>query len=168
MDALLATPRLRQVTVKAFLADVHVQPLTLLSLSLATGFNLPSKYILHTVGPVYSSSRKSECEAQLESCYKTTLNLAIANNLRTIALCGVSTGIYGFPLGPATEIALKTVRNVLEEQSDKLDRVIFCNFGSKDVEVYEELVVSILSDLHSGCGNSYRFNLQSKYFPPAK
>lgn len=92
------------------------------------GFKLPSKHILHTVGPVYSANRKAECEAQLESCYNTTLQLAIEHNLKTVALCGVSTGIYGFPLQAATETALKTVREVLE---DNVDKVGFCDLLSR-------------------------------------
>ncbi|KAK9894072.1 macro domain-like protein [Cystobasidium minutum MCA 4210] len=112
------------------------------------GFNLPAKHILHTVGPVYSASRKAECESQLGGCYETTLQLAVDDKLKSVALCGVSTGIYGFPLGPATEIALRTVRTFLDDHASELGRVIFCNFGAKDVQQYEELV--------------------SKYFPPAE
>lgn len=96
------------------------------------GFKLPSRHILHTVGPVYSASRKSVCEHQLEGCYKSTLQLAIENKLKTVALCGVSTGIYGFPLQAATEIALKTVRTVLEDNADK---VTFLNTPSGDGKV---------------------------------
>jgi O-acetyl-ADP-ribose deacetylase (regulator of RNase III) len=88
------------------------------------GFKLPSKYILHTVGPVYSSSRKQQCEEQLQSCYKTTLQLALENHLKSVALCGVSTGIYGFPLKAATEIALQTVRGFLGEHMNEVSAVL--------------------------------------------
>jgi len=88
------------------------------------GFKLPSKYILHTVGPVYSSSRKQECEEQLQSCYKTTLQLALDNKLKSVALCGVSTGIYGFPLEAASEIALQTVRGFLDEHVNEVSGIL--------------------------------------------
>lgn len=86
------------------------------------GFKLPAKHILHTVGPVYSASRKTECESQLESCYRTTLQLVVDNKLKSVALAGISTGIYGFPLAPATEIALKTVRTFLDEHASEVRR----------------------------------------------
>lgn len=88
-----------------------------------SGFKLPAKHILHTVGPVYSASRKAECESQLESCYKTTLQLVLDNKLKSVGLCGVSTGIYGFPLAPATEIALKAVRTFLDEHASEVSPI---------------------------------------------
>ena len=66
-------------------------------------------------GPIYSSSRAKDHEEKLASCYKTTLNLAADRGLKTIALCGVSTGIYGFPLAKATHIAV--VENSLVQLS---------------------------------------------------
>jgi len=104
-----------------------------------TAFDLPSQFVLHTVGPVYSSSKKEACQEQLASCYATTLDLAKENGMKSLALCGVSTGVYGFPLRHATEIALKTTREFLEDNEEAFERIVFCNFGQKDVDVYTEL-----------------------------
>ena len=89
-------------------------------IAICPGFELPSKHVLHTVGPIYSSSKAAQHKEKLASCYKTTLNLAADNKLKTVALCGVSTGIYGFPLEKATHIACETTRQVLDERGDEV------------------------------------------------
>ncbi|KAF9234140.1 A1pp-domain-containing protein [Melanogaster broomeanus] len=106
------------------------------------GYDLPSKHVIHTVGPIYSSSRTGDCARQLESCYKTSLQLAIDNNCETIAFPSISTGIYGYPIEDATNIALKAARQILDnaEESEKLKRVIFVVFSNEDRAVYEQLI----------------------------
>ncbi|KAJ7475727.1 A1pp-domain-containing protein [Mycena latifolia] len=101
-------------------------------------YKLPSKHIIHTVGPVYSRSDVENRARQLESCYSTSLNLAVENNLKHIAFPSVSTGIYGYPIEDATHIALDLVRRFCESDAgSKLDRVIFVVWSNKDKEVYE-------------------------------
>jgi len=100
------------------------------------GYNLPSKHVLHTVGPV------GENPIKLQSCYRTTLDLALQNNLKTIALCGVSTGIYGYPLEKASEVACQTVREWLEEDEhwEKIEKIIFVTFLPAETEQYEKVL----------------------------
>ncbi|KKY21924.1 putative lrp16 family protein [Phaeomoniella chlamydospora] len=111
------------------------------------GHNLPARHVIHTVGPVYSNASKSE--PLLRGCYKTSLQLAVENGCKSIAFSAISTGVYGYPSGAAAEAALSEVRDFLiEEQGKKLDRVIFCQFESKDVNAYEKSI--------------------PKYFPPTE
>lgn len=65
------------------------------------GYNLPAKYVLHSVGPI------GENPTKLASCYRTCLELVLKHNIQTVAFCGISTGIFGYPLYKASEIALK-------------------------------------------------------------
>jgi len=105
------------------------------------GYHLPSKHIIHTVGPIYSSADKETKATQLASCYKTSLQVAVTNSLKHIAFPSVSTGVYGYPIEDATHIALDHVRQFLDtEQGDQLDRVIFVVWSNKDKGVYEDLI----------------------------
>jgi len=99
------------------------------------GYDLPARYVIHTVGPL------DENRDQLRSCYTSCLEVALGHNLKTIAFCGISTGIYGFPLETATEVALSTVRNWLEVESNrnKIDLIIFCTFLPKEKDCYAKL-----------------------------
>jgi len=99
------------------------------------GYNLPAKFILHTVGPV------GERPSLLTSCYETCLELVAKHNIRTVAFCGISTGIFGYPLVSATKIALKVVRKWLEVpgNKDKVDKIIFCTFLEKEKDCYLKL-----------------------------
>jgi len=105
------------------------------------GYRLPARHIIHTVGPIYSSREKEEKAQQLESSYKTSLELAVENALRHVAFPSISTGIYSYPIVDATRIALNTTRTFLEsEAGNKLERVIFVVWSNKDKEVYESLI----------------------------
>lgn len=95
-------------------------------------YKLPSKYVIHTVGP------RGEKTDLLRSCYETCLDLLSQNNLRSIAFPCVSTGIYGYPSANACLVALETVRSFIDKNPEKIDRVIFCLFLEKDVEIYEQ------------------------------
>jgi len=74
------------------------------------GYNLKAKYIIHTVGPVWKGGRNNE-EALLKSCYQSSLDLAVKNNIKTLAFPAISTGVYGFPKEKAAQIAKDTIRN---------------------------------------------------------
>lgn len=104
------------------------------SAKITGGYRLPAKYVIHTVGPV------GEKPDFLESCYRESLNLAIENNLRSIAFPCISTGVYKYPNEAAATVALSTVRKFLEQHGDKLDRVIFCLFLDIDARIYERLL----------------------------
>ncbi|KAJ7022625.1 hypothetical protein C8F04DRAFT_235522 [Mycena alexandri] len=108
---------------------------------ITSAYRLPSKHIIHTVGPVYSRSDVENRERQLESCYRTSLNLAVEHNLKHIAFPSVSTGIYGYPIEDATHVALDLVRRFCESDvGSKLDRIIFVVWSNKDKQVYETLI----------------------------
>lgn len=96
------------------------------------GYELPSKYVIHAVGPI------GEKPKLLKDVYNSVLNKIDGTDIRSIALCCISTGIYGFPISHATPIALKTVRDFLEipENREKTDRIIFVVYLPKDCKVY--------------------------------
>jgi len=98
------------------------------------GYNLPAKWVIHTVGPVWRGGSKGEDEL-LASCYRTSLELAVEKGVRTIAFPAISTGAYGFPIERATAIAVSEVRSFLEKNSS-LEKVIFVCFGKQAYECY--------------------------------
>ncbi len=102
-------------------------------------YNLPCRYVIHTVGPIISGRlSKKDCEL-LASCYHSALNLAISQNLKSIAFCCISTGEFHFPNDKAAEIAIDTVKKVLHENQNKI-KVIFNVFKEKDYIIYRELL----------------------------
>ena len=105
------------------------------SAKITRGYRLPAKHVVHAVGPIYRTAEKSE--PLLRGCYRTSLQLAVENDCRSIAFSAISTGIYGYPSDDAAEAALDEVRNFLEgSQGSKLDRIVFCSFLDKDVDAY--------------------------------
>lgn len=102
-------------------------------------YNLPCKYVLHTVGPIISGPlRKEDCDL-LAGCYQSCLELAAGNNVRSVAFCCISTGVFHFPQQRAAEIAVETVRQFLETDSS-IDRVIFNVFTDRDLAIYQKLL----------------------------
>jgi len=93
------------------------------------GYNLPAKFVIHTVGPVWNGGNRNE-DKLLKSCYKNSLTLAKENGIKTIAFPAISTGVYGFPSDRAANIAVRTVKEFLEKD-DSLDKVIFICFDEK-------------------------------------
>jgi O-acetyl-ADP-ribose deacetylase (regulator of RNase III) len=109
------------------------------SAKITDGYELPSKKVIHAVGPIYWKEGKTASAELLAGCYRTSLELAVENECRSIAFSALSTGVYGYPSGEASLVALETVRKFLEgEKAEKLDRVIFCNFLEKDENAYFE------------------------------
>ncbi|KAK7202979.1 hypothetical protein BZA70DRAFT_269587 [Myxozyma melibiosi] len=106
------------------------------------GYNCPAKHIIHTVGPVYFQYRSKEhAEDDLRKCYMRSLEVAVANGVRTIAFPSISTGAYGYPIAEAARVALRTVRGFLEQDRGRnIDRVVFALFSSSDEEVYRRLL----------------------------
>lgn len=105
---------------------------------LTKGYRLPAKYVIHTVGPVWDGGHSGEPEL-LASCYRRSLELAVAKNARSLAFPSISTGIYGYPVALAARVAVATVRASLQENGT-LEDVIFCCFSSSDLAVYEGIL----------------------------
>ena len=99
------------------------------------GYRLKAKYIIHTVGPIYSGT--AEDAAQLADCYRNSLDLAKEHDVHSIAFPAISTGVYGYPLEDAAEIAVKTVAQWLEDHADYAMQVIFCCFDARTERVYQ-------------------------------
>jgi O-acetyl-ADP-ribose deacetylase len=105
---------------------------------MTTGGNLPAKYVIHTVGPIYNSGSAKELQ-QLADCYKNSLNLAFEHGIKTIAFPNISTGVYRFPKEKAAAIALFNVKN--HQYVDSFEEIIFCCFDEENFEIYEMLKV---------------------------
>ena len=104
---------------------------------ITTGGNLPAKFVIHTVGPVWYGGKKQEAE-KLADCYQNSLRLAVENIIRTIAFPNISTGIYGYPKKQAAEIALKTVHEFLQINSS-ITKVYFVCFDEENFLLYQSL-----------------------------
>ena len=102
---------------------------------ITTGGNLPSKHVIHTVGPVWHDGDKGE-EELLESAYRESLKLAAENNLTSISFPSISTGAFGYPVAQAAATALGTVVAFLRDKATSLREVVFVLFDSRTYEVY--------------------------------
>ena len=100
-------------------------------------YKLPCKYVIHTVGPVYSGSE--EDPKLLRSCYWNCLELARANDIHSIAFPAISTGVYGYPVKEAAEVSYKAVTDWLAENSDYGMDVLLACFNDKAVEAYKSI-----------------------------
>ena len=105
---------------------------------ITTGGNLPAKFVIHTVGPVWSGGRNNEPE-KLSNCYRNSLRLAVENNLGTIAFPNISTGIYGYPKKEATQVAIKTVIGYLKNDHF-ITKVYFVCFDEENFQLYRSLL----------------------------
>ena len=102
------------------------------------GYNLPAKYVIHTVGPVWHGGNKNEKEL-LKSCYNTSLNLAKENGIKTIAFPAISCGVYHFPLEEACKIAADAVSDFITK-CDCFEKVIFIDINDAIVEIYKRIL----------------------------
>lgn len=114
---------------------------------ISPAFDLPSKYVIHTVGPVWHGGDKGE-EALLVSCYERSLALAAQENTISIAFPSISTGVYGYPIDKAAKVAVSTVQDYVRsglKQGAKFSirEVIFCCFSAKDAAVYKQMLEQI-------------------------
>jgi O-acetyl-ADP-ribose deacetylase len=105
---------------------------------LTKGYRLPAEYILHTVGPVWRGGTNGESEL-LASCYRRCIELATERGIITLAFPSISTGIYGYPIELAAQVAVSTVRNSLQQVS-AVREVIFCCFSMTHIAVYEGIL----------------------------
>jgi O-acetyl-ADP-ribose deacetylase (regulator of RNase III) len=100
------------------------------------GYNLPAKWVIHTVGPVWSGGNHNE-DKLLADCYRNSLELAVRHNIRTIAFPSVSTGAYRFPVARDANIAIREIREFLDKNT-ALEKVIIVCFDDKTYEAYRE------------------------------
>jgi O-acetyl-ADP-ribose deacetylase len=101
------------------------------------GYKLPARFIIHTVGPVWSGGGRGE-EEVLASCYRNSLQLAVENGIKTIAFPAISCGAYRYPISEAAQIAVETTRKFLAN-NDKIDNVIFVAMNDEILEAYRRL-----------------------------
>ena len=99
------------------------------------GYNLTAKYVIHTVGPVWYAGKNNEREL-LANCYQKCLNLAIENNIKSIAFPNISTGIYRFPKDIAATIAIRKVKEFLKNNK-KIKKVVFAIFDEENYRIYK-------------------------------
>ena len=100
------------------------------------GYNLKAKYVIHTVGPIYSG--KEQDKTLLSNCYKNSLDLAKRNNIKSIAFPAISTGVYAYPIEKATAIAVKTVKEWIKNNADYDIEIIFCCFDEATYIPYKK------------------------------
>jgi O-acetyl-ADP-ribose deacetylase (regulator of RNase III) len=101
------------------------------------GYRLPARFVIHTVGPVWRGGERDEPEI-LANCYRSSLQLAVENEIKTIAFPAISCGAYGYPIPEAAQIAVKTSRNFLATE-DKIDKVIFVLWSEDIYDAYRRL-----------------------------
>ena len=101
------------------------------------GYNLPARFIIHTVGPFWSGGTRGEGEV-LANCYRNSLRLAVENGIKTIAFPAISCGAYRYPISEAAQIALDTTREFLA--SENIDKVIFVAMNDEIFEAYRRLL----------------------------
>jgi len=103
------------------------------------GFDLPAKWIIHTVGPIYGNEDGKEA-SMLHSCYTQSLYLAMDNKVKTIAFANISTGVYGYPIEKAAPIAIDSVKEFLKEEEHQIEKVYFVSFSDEDLEIYNKII----------------------------
>jgi O-acetyl-ADP-ribose deacetylase (regulator of RNase III) len=113
---------------------------------------LPAKYVFHVVGPVYRDGHHGEAAA-LQSCYDTCLKLAVEHDVKTISFPSISTGVYGYPIDEAAEIAVRAAADWLREHSGPVRTIKLVQFSDRDHEIYkrhaQKLRENLATDTHS-------------------
>jgi O-acetyl-ADP-ribose deacetylase len=104
---------------------------------LTPGYRLPARFVIHTVGPIWHGGKYGEAQT-LANCYRNSLQLAVENEIKTIAFPAISCGAYGYPIDRAAQIALKTTREFLAT-NDTIDKVIFVLWGEDIYDAYRQV-----------------------------
>ncbi|WP_223475305.1 O-acetyl-ADP-ribose deacetylase [Oricola indica] len=105
------------------------------------GYDLPARFVIHTVGPVWRGGDEGEAEL-LAACYRNSIQLAAANDCVTIAFPAISTGVYGYPAEPAAQIAVRTVADVLEHHVS-IESVTFCCFSAASADLHRAAIARL-------------------------
>ena len=129
--------QLRLACAELMAAQGHPEPAGRAKITPA--FNLPSRYVLHTVGPIVRDRPTARDEALLAACYRSCLALAAAHGARSVAFCCISTGEFHFPSARAAQIAVQTVRKARKTLQHEMD-VIFNVYQERDLRIYEGLL----------------------------
>lgn len=126
------------------------------SAKITEGFELLADYVIHAVGPIYDKDEKEWCQDMLESCYQTSLDLAVQHECTSIVFSALSTGIYGYPSDLAAKVACETVRKYAEGSRGlgSVKRVVFCNFAQKDVNAYDQILPIVFPPVNTGQGKA--------------
>jgi O-acetyl-ADP-ribose deacetylase (regulator of RNase III) len=109
---------------------------------LTKGYNLPAEYVIHTVGPIVEGNLKNRHRNDLKKCYQSIMECCLKNNIKSVAICCISTGLFHFPNDEAAKIAIDTVSEFLDIYDKNIDRIIFNVFGDLDRDIYENLLKS--------------------------
>ena len=129
--------QLRLACAEIMRAQGHEEPIG--QVKITPAYNLPCQYVVHTVGPIIRGSLKKQDEKLLSSCYRSCLEVAEENGVRSIAFCCISTGEFHFPNQRAAEIAVETVRAYRQETQSRIE-VIFNVFQEIDLHIYRHLL----------------------------
>ncbi len=100
-------------------------------------YNLPCKYVIHTVGPIWNGGKRKEAQL-LADCYRNSLQVALDHGIRTVAFPSISTGVYSYPLEEAAEIAIAAVKKFIEDHPGELDLVEWVLFDQNTYDVYDK------------------------------
>lgn len=106
---------------------------------LTKAYNLPCKYVIHTVGPIWHGGNRGEAE-KLASCYYNSLKVALDNGIRSVAFPSISTGVYGYPVVEAAKVAVNTVQRFINQCPGELDLVEWVLFDDRTLKAYEDEV----------------------------
>jgi len=104
-------------------------------------YNLPCDYVIHTVGPIWGGGSYGEAD-KLASCYRRSLEIALDKGIRTIAFPSISTGVYGYPVDKAAEIAVNTVSEFITQNPDSFELVMWVLFDDRTYSAYERIIDS--------------------------
>ncbi|MDL2229071.1 protein-ADP-ribose hydrolase [Treponema sp. OttesenSCG-928-L16] len=129
--------QLREHCHKIMEAQGHEEPAG--QAKVTPGYNLPTRYVIHTVGPIVPGELSAAEEQELSSCYTSCLAAAAELKIRSLAFCCISTGVFGFPQNRAAEIAVKTVTAFLDKHKT-IEQVVFNVFTHEDYRIYQELL----------------------------
>ena len=136
----MAGVELRETCCQIMKAQGHEEPTG--SAKITPGYNLPARFVIHTVGPIVSGWLTGRDKELLASCYRSVLALASDHQLESIAFCCISTGVFHFPQDKAAEIAVNTVRSWLDAHPESsVRRVIFNVFKDNDRDIYRNILL---------------------------
>jgi O-acetyl-ADP-ribose deacetylase (regulator of RNase III) len=113
---------------------------------ITTGGNLPAKYVIHTVGPVWKGGSEREPEL-LRNCYINSLKLAKKKGIKTISFPSISTGVYGYPVDKAAQVAVKAITDFLSENPGIIDEVAMVLFDNRSYKAYEQALDKCISEV---------------------